>query len=178
MEGEPVVLLLAEDNPAHAKLVMRSLREQQVANEVHHVADGEAALDYLLRRGVFAHPAKSPRPHVILLDLRMPKMDGLEVLQQIKAREELRRIPVVILTTSEAEADLARAYDLHVNSFLVKPLDFAQFSQLMRSLGFYWLIWNRTPPGQDQTGTEKTTPALSTEVPLVREKHAYPVGGR
>jgi two-component system response regulator len=156
VEGERVVLLLAEDNAAHAKLVLRSLREHNVANEVHHVADGEAALDYLLRRGAYSDPQRSPRPHVILLDLRMPKIDGLEVLGQIKANEDLRRIPVVILTTSDAEVDMARAYDLHVNSFLVKPIDFAKFARLMGDLGYYWLVWNRTLPPRNQNGSERS----------------------
>ena len=109
------------------------------------MADGEAALDYLFRRGQYADPEQSPRPHVILLDLRLPKIDGLEVLEQIKKAEELRRIPVVILTTSKEEADVARAYDHYVNSYLVKPVDFTEFTKLMETLGCYWLGWNTFP---------------------------------
>lgn len=145
MQGEPLVILLVEDNPDHTELIQRSLAEHRVANQVRHVADGEAALDYLFRRGVFAAPERSPRPHLILLDLRLPRIDGLQVLATLKADAELRRIPVVIITTSEADRDLARAYEHHVNSYLVKPVDFEQFTRLMDDLGFYWLVWNRQP---------------------------------
>ena len=145
MEGEPLVILLVEDNPDHTELIVRSLQDHRVANRIFHVPDGEAALDYLFRRGEFEDPEKSPRPHVILLDLRLPKVDGQEVLQAIKTTERLRRIPVVIVTTSEAERDVARAYDSHANSYLVKPVDFDKFTQLMDDLGFYWLGWNRHP---------------------------------
>ena len=143
MNGEAVIILLVEDDPNHAELILRGLQDNGVANEIHHVMDGEAALDYLFRRGEYADPEKSPRPHLILLDLRLPKIDGQEVLEEIKADDELRSIPVVILTTSEAERDIVRAYQNHVNSYLVKPVDFAQFAQMMRDLGFYWLYWNR-----------------------------------
>ncbi|MEW6218094.1 MAG: response regulator [Thermodesulfobacteriota bacterium] len=152
LQGEPLTILFVEDNPAHAELVIRSFEDQRVANTIHHVADGEAALDYLLRRGAYAAPADSPRPHVILLDLRLPKVDGLEVLKQIRLSAELRTLPVVVLTTSASEADAAKAYDYHANSYLVKPLDFAKFSELMEDLGFYWLGWNYYPfsrPGRD-----------------------------
>jgi CheY-like chemotaxis protein len=145
MEGEPLVILLVEDNPDHTELIVRSLQDHRVANRIYHVPDGEAALDYLFRRGEYGDPEKSPRPHVILLDLRLPKVDGQEVLQAIKTTERLRRIPVVIVTTSEAERDVAQAYDSHANSYLVKPVDFDKFTQLMDDLGFYWLGWNRHP---------------------------------
>lgn len=145
MEGEPLVILLVEDNPDHTELIVRSLQDHRVANRIYHVPDGEAALDYLFRRGEYEDPEKSPRPHVILLDLRLPKVDGQEVLQAIKTTERLRRIPVVIVTTSEAERDVAQAYDSHANSYLVKPVDFDKFTQLMDDLGFYWLGWNRHP---------------------------------
>ena len=145
MEGKPLVILLVEDDTDHAELVIRSFQDHRVANRIYHVPDGEAALDYLFRRGDYASPEKSPRPHLILLDLRLPRIDGLEVLKEIKEDEKLRCIPVVILTTSEAESDLARAYDCHTNSYLVKPIDFAKFTQLMKDLGFYWLCWNRQP---------------------------------
>jgi CheY-like chemotaxis protein len=145
MDGEPLVILLVEDNPDHAELIMRSLQDHRVANKIYHVPDGESALDYLFRRGNYADPKKSPRPHVILLDLRLPKIDGMEVLEDIKATDELKRIPVVVLTTSEAEGDVAKAYDNHANSYLVKPVDFDKFTKLMSDLGFYWLGWNRKP---------------------------------
>jgi CheY-like chemotaxis protein len=142
---EPFVILLVEDNPAHAELVKRALEGHPVANRIIHLTDGEAALDFLFRRGVFADPEKSPRPHVVLLDLRLPRIDGLEVLREIRTSAELEKLPVVILTTSEAEIDAARAYEYHANSFLVKPLDFDKFIRLMEDLGFYWLKWNYYP---------------------------------
>jgi CheY-like chemotaxis protein len=145
MEKEPSVILLVEDNPDHAELIVRSLQGHRVANRIYHVPDGEAALAYLFRRGEFADPRKSPRPQLILLDLRLPRVDGLQVLKEIKATEELRHIPVVIITTSEAEGDVGRAYNDHANSYLVKPADFENFTQLMDDLGFYWLGWNRPP---------------------------------
>lgn len=138
------IVVFALDEQRHA-LALRSLEDHRAANVIHHVPDGEAALDYLFRRGKYADPEKSPRPQVILLDLRLPRIDGLEVLRQIKTSEELRRIPVVVLTTSDAETDVAKAYDYRANSYLVKPVDFAKFSQMMRDLGFYWLGWNRYP---------------------------------
>lgn len=142
---EPFIILLVEDNPAHAELVKRSLEGHQVANRIIHLSDGEAALDFLFRRGIFTDPEKSPRPHVVLLDLRLPRVDGLEVLREIRTSSELEKLPVVVLTTSEAEIDAARAYEYHANSFLVKPLDFDKFVQLMDNLGFYWLKWNYYP---------------------------------
>jgi CheY-like chemotaxis protein len=143
--GVPSVILLVEDNPDHTELMMRNLESERVANDVRHVADGQAALDYLFRRREYADPEQSPRPDVVLLDLRLPKIDGLQVLKEIKASEELRSIPVVVLTTSKAEHDLAKAYEHYVNSYVVKPLDFAKFSRLMNDLGFYWLAWNCHP---------------------------------
>jgi CheY-like chemotaxis protein len=145
MNGKPLIILLVEDNVDHTELIMRSFENHLVANKIYHVPDGEAALDYLFRRADYADPEKSPRPHVILLDLRLPRIDGLEVLNEIKGTDELNRIPVVVLTTSEAERDVARAYENHANSYLVKPVDFEMFSKLMVDLGFYWLAWNRHP---------------------------------
>ena len=145
IKGEPLVILLVEDNQAHAELILRSFEDHRIANMIHHVSDGEAALDYLFRRGAYADPAQSPRPHVILLDLRLPKIDGLEVLKEIKTDSEVNDIPVVILTTSATNQDVAGAYAYHANSYLVKPVDFAQFTQMMEELGFYWLGWNYYP---------------------------------
>jgi CheY-like chemotaxis protein len=145
MKGEPLTILLVEDNEDHAVAVKRSLRNHQVANEIHHVIDGEAALDYLFRRGDYADPANSPRPHLIILDLRLPKVDGLEILKKIKDTHELKRLPVVILTSSQAEKDIAMAYDYHANSYVTKPLDFDKFVGLMKDVGFYWLAWNVNP---------------------------------
>lgn len=145
MTGEPIHILLVEDNPDHAELVRRSLEEHRVANRLHHLTDGQSALDYLFRRGAFADPASSPRPHIVLLDLRLPRVDGLEVLKAIKEDNDLRTIPVVVLTTSGAEKDIATAYRRYVNSYLVKPVGFDDFQNLMKDLGFYWLGWNMNP---------------------------------
>lgn len=145
VHGVPLTILLVEDNIPHAELVKRSLEVHQIANRIYHVADGEAALAYLFRQGVYADPETSPRPHVVLLDLRLPKLSGLEVLREIRASSELHTVPVVILTTSAAERDVTRAYEQHANSYLVKPVDFAQFTRLMHDLGVYWLSWNYCP---------------------------------
>ena len=145
MTVEPIVILLAEDDPAHAEIVRRNLESSRIANRLEHVADGQGALDYVYRRGAFSDPERSPRPGLILLDLRMPRVDGLEVLQAVKSDPALARIPVVILTTSSAETDMARAYDQHANSYLVKPVDFSMFVSLMDALGYYWLVCNKNP---------------------------------
>ena len=145
MQGKAVQILLVEDDPDHAELIIRGLQDNGVANRIHHVSDGEAALDYLFRRGEYADAEKSPCPHLVLLDLRLPKIDGLEVLREIKADEELRRIPVVVLTSSAAESDIAGASDNYVNSYLVKPVEFDEFRRMMQDLGFYWLVWNQHP---------------------------------
>ena len=144
-QGEPVLILLVEDDPAHAEIVRRNFKDFRVANRIVHLADGQAALDYLFRQGAWADPAASPRPHLILLDLRLPKVDGLEVLRRIKDDEELKKLPVVVLTTSAAESDVVNAYTNGVGSYLVKPVDFEKFSGLLEAFGFYWLAWNRFP---------------------------------
>ena len=145
MKGQPLEVLFVEDNLDHAELVLRSLKDLRVANSIHHVDDGEKALDYLFHRGEYKDPKSSPRPNVILLDLRLPKVDGLEVLKIIKETQETKNIPVVILTTSSAEIDVAKAYEYSANSYLVKPIDFSQFTKMMEDLGFYWLGWNFLP---------------------------------
>jgi len=145
MKDEPVVVLLVEDNDDHAELVKRQLIDHLIANQLMRVSDGQSALDYLQQVGEYADPTTCPRPHVILLDLRLPRVDGIEVLKAVKANESLSSIPVVILTTSEAERDLTQAYQNHANSYLVKPVDFRKFKQLMDDLGFYWLSWNKIP---------------------------------
>ncbi|HOP06630.1 MAG TPA: response regulator [candidate division Zixibacteria bacterium] len=145
MMGEPLQILLVEDNQDHAELILRGLVNHRVANKVHHVVDGEAALDYLNRRGQYGDETMYPMPHLILLDLRLPKIDGLQVLRELKEQENLRRVPVVVLSTSKAEQDVAKAYDYHANSYLVKPVNFIDFTKLMDDLGFYWLAWNIKP---------------------------------
>lgn len=143
--GTPAQILLIEDNPDHAELILRGFEDHPVSNSIFHLADGEAALDYLLRRGTFSDPDSSPRPQLVLLDLRLPKVDGLEVLRQIRSQRQLDDLPVVVLTTSKADNDVLRAYENQANSFLVKPLDFASFTSLINDLGYYWLSWNHFP---------------------------------
>ena len=142
MTTQPFEILLVEDNLDHAELVMRSLEDHPMVNTVRHLCDGEAALDYLFRRGAYHDPRQCPRPHVILLDLRLPKIDGLDVLKEIRTAHDLNAIPVVILSTSSAESDIGCAYERHANSYLVKPNDFRTFDELIHDLGTYWLGWN------------------------------------
>lgn len=143
--GRPITILLVEDDAAHAEIVRRNLTEFRVANRIVRLEDGQAALDYLRREGPFADPATSPVPDLLLLDLRLPKVDGLEVLRRIKADPALRAIPAIVLTTSATESDLASAYAIGAVSYLVKPIDFDKFRALMDAFGFYWLVWNRFP---------------------------------
>ncbi|MDD2336017.1 MAG: response regulator [Geobacteraceae bacterium] len=145
MNGEPLTILLVEDNPDHAELVIRNMEDSLVANRIIHVEDGEAALEYLSHRGKFTDEQRYPMPHLVLLDLRLPKVDGLEVLKAIKISPKLRALPVVILTTSSAERDIAMASEYYANSYVTKPVDFQQFSKLLQDLGFYWLAWNKHP---------------------------------
>ena len=143
-EKTPVILLV-EDNLGHAEMIMRSFGDCPIANKVYHLCDGEAALDYLFQRGNYKDARKSPHPHVVLLDLRLPKIDGLDVLREIKNSPKLRKIPVIILTTSEAEKDVARAYNFYANSYLVKPFKFEEFTEMINDIGVYWLGWNYNP---------------------------------
>ncbi|NJK93731.1 MAG: response regulator [Bacteroidetes bacterium] len=140
MSGEPITILLIEDNPDHAMLVIRNFKTFQVANSIIHLEDGEQAIEFLSKVG-----AGNKRPHLVLLDLRLPKIDGLEVLRYIKTNQEISDIPVIVLTTSDAETDMARAYEFHANSYLIKPVDFPKFTELMNLLGFYWICWNKNP---------------------------------
>lgn len=149
MVGEPVLVMLVEDNVDHAELVIRTLEEHRIVNQVRHFLDGQSALDYLFHRGEYANERETIYPHVILLDLRLPRVDGIDVLKAIKEDENLKAIPVVVLTTSEAEKDVARAYYNHANSYLVKPVGFDEFKKLMDDLGFYWLSWNTHPDNKD-----------------------------
>jgi len=145
MTGEPLNILCVEDDDDHAEMTVRALEEHHVGNVITRVTDGESALDYLFHRNRYSDAARFPRPHVVLLDLRLPRVDGHEVLKAIRADPELKRVPVVVLTTSDHERDIGRAYDLHVDAYLVKPVEFGKFLDLMRDLGFFWLVWNRGP---------------------------------
>ena len=145
INGAPITILLIEDEPAHAEIVFRNLSDFRVANRIIHVEDGQAALDYLFHQGIYTDPDSSPKPAIILLDLRLPKVDGLEVLRRIKEDSDLRCIPTVVLTTSNAELDMVSAYSNGAGSYLVKPVDFEKFTKLMEAFGYYWLAWNQFP---------------------------------
>jgi CheY-like chemotaxis protein len=142
-------ILLVEDDPKDVELTLTALEEYHLANEVIVTRDGEEALDYLYRRGTFA--ARSNDPAVLLLDLKLPRVDGLEVLQQIKSDQKLRMIPVVVLTSSREERDMVASYSLGVNAYVVKPVDFHEFVNAIRELGIFWAIINQPPPGSIKT---------------------------
>jgi CheY-like chemotaxis protein len=135
--------LLVEDDDDHATILIRTLRQNRIANTIDRAADGIEALAYLRQEGEYAGRL---RPDVVLLDLKLPRMDGHEVLAAIKDDPALRSIPVVVLTTSDAESDRARAYDHHANSYLVKPVDFERFRQMANELSLYWGVWNEPVP--------------------------------
>ena len=139
---EQVEILLVEDNTLDAELTMTALQGSRVANNITWVKDGAQALEYLFRTGEFADRPDVP-PKLVLLDLKMPKVNGIEVLKAVKADERTRRIPVVVMTSSEEESDLAKTYDLGVNSYVVKPLDFNALAEVTRQAGYYWLAINR-----------------------------------
>ncbi len=138
----PVQILIVEDNPADARLVREVMRDSKVLNEIHWVPDGVEALDFLYRRGKHAG---APRPNLIFLDLNMPRKDGRAVLAEVKADEVLRRIPVVVMTSSQAEEDVARAYDAHANCYIRKPIDFQQFHQVVKTLENFWFATVELP---------------------------------
>ncbi len=142
---EPIAVLLVEDNADHEELIRRALDERRAPVVLRVARHGEEALDYLLRRGEWCDPGRSPRPRLVLLDLRLPRIDGFQVLEAIKSNPSLADIPVVILTTSESEQDMARAYERHANSYLVKPVDHVRFGELVASIERYWLELNRQP---------------------------------
>lgn len=140
------VILLVEDNQDDEELALLALKKGQVANEVVVARDGAEALDYLFKRGPFADRNLESLPQMVLLDLKLPKIDGLEVLKQIRENVTTRRLPVVILTSSREEEDLFRGYDLGANSYVRKPVDFNQFVEAVRQLEMYWLVLNEPPP--------------------------------
>jgi CheY-like chemotaxis protein len=141
---EPVEILLVEDNPNDAEITLRALKRANFANHVRWLKDGEEALEFLFSEGQFEDNPR-PRPRVMLLDIKMPKVDGIEVLQRIKSDARTRSIPVVMLTSSKEENDLVRSYDLGVNSYLVKPVDFQRFSEEITRVGYYWVAINQMP---------------------------------
>jgi CheY-like chemotaxis protein len=139
-------ILLVEDSPNDIELTLTALEENRLANEVVVVRDGQEALDYLHRRGLFKLRAEG-HPAVVLLDLKLPKIDGLQVLEAMRNDPGLRRVPVVMLTSSREEQDLTRSYHLGVNAYVVKPVDFTEFVSAIRELGLFWAIINQPPPG-------------------------------
>ncbi|MCZ6802315.1 MAG: response regulator [Nitrospirae bacterium] len=145
MNVNPVEILLVEDNPADVELTLRALREHRLANHVHVVKDGAEALDFLFTTGSYADQQQEISPKVILLDLKLPKVDGLEVLRRIKADDRTKTIPVVVLTSSQEQRDLVSSYELGVNSYIVKPVEFEKFEQSVQELGLYWLLLNQLP---------------------------------
>lgn len=140
-----VEILLVEDNPSDAELITRALRKVNLANHLVHVKDGEEALDFIFATGSFSGRENKNVPKVILLDIKMPKVDGIEVLRQIKANSETKCIPVVIMTSSKEEQDIIRSYELGVNSFVVKPVEFNNFAKAVSELGLYWVLINQPP---------------------------------
>lgn len=144
-QTDEVEILLVEDNPSDEELTLHALRKNHISNRLHVVRDGAQALDFVFARGAYSDRTVENGPGVILLDLKLPKIDGLEVLRQVKTDPRTRRIPVVLLTSSQEERDISAAYARGANSYIVKPVDFGQFSQSMRDVGTYWLLLNRPP---------------------------------
>jgi two-component system, response regulator len=143
---EQRLILLVEDNDDDVELTLRALRRNRVANRVDVVRDGAEALDYLFATGGYAGRDIRDTPNLVLLDLKLPKVGGLEVLERLRSDPRTRRMPVVILTSSNVESDLARSYDLGANSYIRKPVDFTQFMEAVNQLGLYWLVLNEAPP--------------------------------
>jgi CheY-like chemotaxis protein len=140
------IILLVEDNPDDVKLTLRALKQCNIANKIVLASDGVEALDYLFGTGTHAGRDLSDRPAVVLLDLKLPRVDGLEVLRRMRADHRTKRLPVVVLTSSKEELDIVASYDLGANSYIRKPVDFDQFIEAVRQLGLYWLLLNEPPP--------------------------------
>lgn len=147
VKGSDVIILIADDDADDRLMISDALRENRLANHLHFVENGEDLMDYLLHRGKYTNVAECPRPGLILLDLNMPKKDGREALKEIKEHPELKRIPVVVLTTSKAEEDIYRTYNLGVNSFVTKPVTFSSLVSIVRDIGRYWFEIVELPNG-------------------------------
>ncbi|WP_426671878.1 response regulator [Mucilaginibacter sp. McL0603] len=143
MDDNRVEILLVEDNPHDAEMTIRTLKKINLANRLIHLKDGAEALDFIFAKGAYTGRSINDRPKVILLDIKMPKVDGIEVLRQIKSNPDTKTIPVVIMTSSKEEQDIITSYNLGVNSYVVKPVDFDGFAKAVSELGFYWLITNQ-----------------------------------
>lgn len=142
-----VEILLVEDNPNDAELAIRALKKHNLANKVYVVKDGVEALDFIFGTGTYSHRDVNDKPKVVFLDLKLPKVDGLDVLKKIKSDERTKTIPVVVLTSSTEERDIIESYQLGVNSYIVKPIDFDKFVDAVSELGLYWLLLNQPPIG-------------------------------
>ena len=145
MPDKVIEILMVEDNPDDAELALLALRDHKVTNRIDVVRDGAEALDYLFATGKYADRDIEQVPRLILLDIKLPKVDGLQVLERIKTDQRTRTIPVVILTSSREEPDIARGYELGANSYIVKPVDFEQFASAVRQVGYYWMLLNEAP---------------------------------
>ncbi|MBI5880463.1 MAG: response regulator [Chloroflexi bacterium] len=145
MLDNPVEILLVEDNPNDVELTLHAFKRNNLTNRIHVVRDGAEALEYLFGVGAYAGRNVDQAPKVVLLDLKLPKVDGLEVLQRVKSDARTRTIPIVVLTSSREEGDIVRSYNLGVNSYIVKPVDFEQFTEAVRQLELYWMLLNRPP---------------------------------
>ena len=145
MHCEPLDILIVEDEPAHAELTKRAIRKAGNANRIFTVSDGEEAFDFLYHRGKYKNSVKYPLPGLILLDIKLPGIDGIEVLKKIKQDDLLKRIPVIMLTTSEREEDIVRSYEHYANSYLTKPVGFKEFEEKIMQIDFYWMILNKPP---------------------------------
>jgi CheY-like chemotaxis protein len=150
--GTPITILMADDDPDDREMTREAFEESRLANDLRFVEDGEELLDYLQRRGKYADPASSPRPGLILLDLNMPRMDGREALARIKADPSLKRIRVVVMTTSKAEEDIVRSYDLSAASYISKPVKFERLVEVVKAIGQYWLEIVELPDGANTGG--------------------------
>ena len=147
---DTVEILFIEDNPHEAELTIRSLKKNNLANTLKHIDDGAEALDFIFATGVYADREYTPNPRLIILDLKLPKVDGLEILRQIKTNERTKSIPVAILTSSQEERDIIESYKLGVNSYIVKPVNFESFAKAVAELGLYWFILNQSPNSYDK----------------------------
>jgi two-component system response regulator len=145
MQAQEIEIILVEDNPDDAGLTIRALKKQNLANNLVHLKDGEEALNFLFSQGPYKDKPISKTPKVVLLDLKMPKINGIEVLQKIRSDERTKTIPVVVLTSSNEDPDIKECYKLGVNSYIVKPVGFDDFTKVVAELGFYWMVLNRPP---------------------------------
>lgn len=145
METNAIDILLVEDNPNDAELTLRALKKNNILNTIHLITDGAEALEFFFSTGRYKNRDKTQSPKIVILDLKLPKVDGIEILRRIKADETLKIVPVVILTSSREERDIIESYKLGVNSYIVKPVDFEKFAAAVRNLGLYWLLLNQPP---------------------------------